>query len=218
MSTTNFRELVAKNAHSVMICATCLSEVAEGDLPQPGWVGSRYEPCEGILFVMQNPGAAPKNYKEERDSCMQTELLLFKNSNTLAAYERLAQVFLEDATGRNKWKQPWKKWSHPVSKIVSDPQEMAWLNVVKVRTKGNAALSLSQVRHGISHHLTVEIESLNPALVVTIGKDAQISVAEISGKLKNSFVTASLHGMSPSNADADKVKSTWQNLRNGQKP
>ncbi len=216
---TDLRELIAKNAYSVMTCPNCVAGAPEGDLPQPGWVGSKYEATKGIVFVMQNPGKAPMYYGTGRDAEMRDELRLFSNSGTLTSYERLSLAFMSDAIGANSCRKPWPKWTHPVKKIVDDPQQIAWLNVVKFRTidvvggsEKNAPLSDTQVHHGVSDHLTREIETLNPAIIVTIGGDAYSAVSGIKRVLKGSFVIEKLHGMSPSEADAERVRTTWKSL------
>lgn len=222
MDTDNFRELVAQNAHNVMTCAICIAEAPVEDLPQPGWLGNDYEPGKGIVFVMQNPGKAPFNYGPGRDAEMRKELRTFSDSGTLHDYERLSQAFLRDANGTNSWRKPWPKWTHPVSKIVENAQQMAWLNVVKFRTiatvngnEKNAPLSDAQVRHGINNHLIKEIETLNPAIVVAIGSDAFSAVSEIKRTLRGTFTVEKLHGMSPSEIDAQRVKMVWKSQVKG---
>jgi hypothetical protein len=170
-----FRRAVVEAAAVVMRCSYCSSHAPEGDQPQPGWVGSQYLPGRGVVVLLQNPGAAPADYGTEREATVQRLLREFTANPSIATHERLMGFMFADMAGENGG-PPWARWTHPVSKLVTDREQLAWMNVVKFRTPGtsrkDAPVTGDAVRHGVAAHLQQELEILQPRAVVTVGNEA----------------------------------------------
>ena len=80
----------------------------------------------------------------------------------------------------------WPKWTHPVGKLFDQPSHaaedlhsipgcsrLAWMNVVKFRTKRNGAVQQKAVQHSIDSHFRREMEVLRPRAVVSVGRAAE---------------------------------------------
>ena len=177
-----FRLALVEAAAAVMRCEYCLSHAPQGDLPQPGWVGSRYIPGRGVVVLLQNPGAAPTDYGTGREASVQKLLREFAENPSDETHSRLMRFMLADMAGANGG-SPWAKWTHPVSKLVPDQERLAWMNVVKVRTPGKTRKddppTIDAARHGVSGHLQREFDILKPRGVVTIGNEARSALAEL---------------------------------------
>jgi len=179
MGTDSFFLAVARDARAVVTCERCLS--AKAGLPHPAWVGPRYVPGHGVAIVLQNPGAEPEGYDER---ALQKLLRRLEVSPPDAeAYRQYATARIKDM---KEW--PWPTWRHPVSKAIDgcfEAEEIAWLNVVYVRTptgvrgRKDQPLTGEAIQHGLWAHLKPELELLRPTAVVTIGSPAREALDQL---------------------------------------
>jgi hypothetical protein len=196
-----FWEQVAEAAARVLSCPTCQASAAgstsgrhpgERGLPQPGWVGPQFQPGTGVVIVLRNPAVADDTYGTAREQETQGRLRRFAQMSTVEAYRQFVEESIRDVVGDPAaGKRPWRKWTHPVSKVVDGylgPEQLAWLNVVRVRTpatastgRKDASVSEPAIAHGIRQHLRPELELLQPAAVVSIGSVARDAVEVIPG-------------------------------------
>ena len=86
-------------ASAVMRCEVCRRRAPAGDLPQPGWVGPEYRPGRGLVVVLQNPAAAPENYRGAREQKAQAQLREFARSPSKQAYDALMGFMLVELAG-----------------------------------------------------------------------------------------------------------------------
>jgi hypothetical protein len=197
-----FWEQVAETAARLLACPACRTGAAgpvsgrhpgERGLPQPGWVGPQFQPGIGVAIVLQNPAVADASYGLAREQQAQRRLQMFAEAPTVQAYRQFVEASIRDVLGdQAAGKRPWRKWTHPVSKVVDGylrPEQLAWLNVVRFRSPGvgdgsrkDAIVDDAAIAHGIRHHLRHELELLQPAAVVSIGSVARDAVAVIPGK------------------------------------
>jgi uracil-DNA glycosylase len=167
-------------ARAVMDCEHCRSPYRPEDLAQPGWIGNRYRPGHGVVIVLQNPAAASTKYGTHREDSVQHLLREFKAHPSIESHEQLMRFIFADMAGEDPCgrpvERPWAKWKHPISKLVSDREKLAWMNVVKFRTPGKKRkddpVTRSAARHGLTEHLQHELKILKPRGIVTIGKEA----------------------------------------------
>lgn len=175
----NFRKVWVECAASVMHCSYCCSSAAKGDRPQTGWVGREYQPGRDIVVLLQNPGVAPKTFSTQRETGAQRLLKQFSDRPGVEAYSELVDFMLADMAGTEE-NAPWAKWTHPVSKLIVNPQRLAWLNVVKFRTPGESRkddpVTSEAVLHSVSEHLPRELRALNPRAVISIGVHARTAL------------------------------------------
>jgi hypothetical protein len=196
-----FWEQVVEAAAQVLSCPTCQASATgptsgrhpgERGLPQPGWVGPQFQPSTGVVIVLRNPAVADDSYGPPREQQAQRRLHQFAQAPTVEAYRQFVEESIRDVVGDpTAGKRPWRKWTHPVSKVVDDylgPEQIAWLNVVRVRTpatsstgRKDAPVSDVAIAHGIRRHLRSELELLQPAAVVSIGSVARDAVEVIPG-------------------------------------
>jgi hypothetical protein len=148
--------------------------------------------------VLQNPAVADDSYGATRGQQAQRRLRLFAQAPTVEAYRRFVKESIRDVVGDPAaGKRPWRKWTHPVSKVVDGylhPEQLAWLNVVRFRSPAAGAgrkdtmVSDAAIAHGIRHHLRPERELLQPAAVLSIGSVARDAVEVIPGSWKRFFL------------------------------
>jgi hypothetical protein len=130
-----------------------------------------------VVILLQNPGAAPKNYGTEREASVQQLLREFSSDPTQETYTQLMRFFLADMAGE-KGGPPWAKWTHPVRKLIPDRERLAWMNIVKFRTpasgtgRKDAPVTSDDMQHG-TKHVQRELEVLKPKAVITIGSEAR---------------------------------------------
>lgn len=204
----DFWERVVAAAARVLSCPTCQTGAAgptsgrhpgERGLPQPGWVGSEFQWGTGVAIVLQNPAVADASYGTIREQYVQRRLRIFAHAPTVEAYRRFVEESIRDVIGDPAaGKRPWRKWTHPVSKVVDGylrPEQLAWLNVVRFRSpaaagagRKDAGVSDAAIAHGINHHLRPELGLLQPAAVVSIGSVARDAVAMIPGGWRRLFL------------------------------
>ena len=179
----SIRAAFAECASTTMRCSYCCSQAAvHGDRPQPGWIGSAYSPGQDIVFLLQNPAAPPCGYSSARESSAQRLLKKFADEPLEETYSELADFMLADATGLNG--EAWRLWTHPISKLIKNPDQLAWLNVVRFRTPGesrkNNPVLAGAVRHSIDVHLPHELQILKPKTIVAIGAKARKALERLN--------------------------------------
>jgi len=176
--TKAFRSETASLARSVINCQQCEGWAGKLGLPNPGWVGSGYEPGKGLIVLLQNPAIVSANYGIDRDAILQDAILKLGTSESVADYDSLVERHIDDMLGFGDANWEWPMWSGIAGKIVADrlrPAELAWLNVAKHRTAANEPLTPEQINHGLGH-LKAELRLLNPFIVLTVGAPARVAL------------------------------------------
>lgn len=212
-SEVDFRLKLVELADKVMHCPDCNSS-PNGGLPQPGWVGNRYSPRSGLVVLLQNPAAAPKDYGSPREQSIQHLLRVFRDSPSKENYENLMQLIFADMVGKDLDGWPvgrrWAKWAHPVSKLISDREKLAWINVVKCRTPGEKRkddpITRRVADHGATEHVQHELKILKPRAIIAIGKEAFSSLKMLQRLPPETALVDSLKLQGASNTKVEELR------------
>lgn len=153
----------------VVRCASCtkahsaklLRDDAE-NVPQPGYVGANYE-AHRVLLVGQNPGT-PKSLSTE-DLPYTAALRTLRDDPSEGAYEQL-RIQLESFIVR--W--PVHGNYFPLRECGLSLEDIAYTNVVRCRTLGDAAPSRALTDNCVVTHFERWLDVLAPRIVVFIGK------------------------------------------------
>ena len=168
------RPLLLESAHTefakVINCTRCnhdscpkLLRDQGNNLPQPGYVGNRYHETR-ILLVGQNPGVSTKSLSEA-DRQYATALNQLGKTESKDGYKLLSSVLDQIIP---MW--PVHKTYFPLEECGLTLAEIAYCNVVRCRTRSNAAPCASVVRECLGSHFDRWLDWLNPKAVVFIGK------------------------------------------------
>ncbi len=150
-------------------CASCtqahgaklLRDDAE-NVPQPGYVGANYE-AHRVLLVGQNPGT-PKTLSAE-DLPYTAALRALRDTPNEAAFQQL-RAQLESFIVR--W--PVHGNYFPLRECGLSLDDIAYTNVVRCRTLGDAAPSSAMTSNCVATHFERWLDVLAPRVVVFIGK------------------------------------------------
>lgn len=153
--------------------------------PQPSWIGRGYAPG-GVVFVLQNPVAPPDSDAwAARDDSLTLLLERFSAAPTTSAYHQLvAEVHLQMSGRDGRTTETWDTWTDLVGRCVwscLDPMHLAWMNVAKYRRPRRLNFRGAERKHGV-HHLRDELGVLQPRLIVTAGREAQMALQRIEGE------------------------------------
>jgi hypothetical protein len=139
-------------------------------LPQPGYVGLRYQPG-GLLFVSMNPGAGPQDGLSPDDQRQYCALQRLRDTDEAAApdaFDQLTQVLADIMPG---WKIQ-RNFVAPVLRTADlDFTQVAYINLLKWRTKASSGLARLYALSW-EHHTRDQFELLAPSRVIAIGSDA----------------------------------------------
>ena len=142
------------------------------NLPQPGYVGVNYE-SRRVLLLGQNPGVSPERFRQQ-DQTYAEALAAVADMPGPESMQRL-QCVLEDIIPT--W--PVQNKYFPLDECGLRLSEIAYLNVVRCRTKGNTAPSSTMVANCTERHFTSWLDLLQPRVVVCIGKWAHDRVGRL---------------------------------------
>jgi hypothetical protein len=139
-------------------------------IPQPGYVGPNYR-AGGLVFVSMNPGGGRTEEPTERDLRQYDALKRLRDcgeQEALASFMVLARV-LQDIMPT--WKI-YRIFVEPVLRYSGrDLSSVAYLNLLKWRTKKSSGLD-TLYRLSWEDHTRMQIELLQPSMVIAIGADA----------------------------------------------
>jgi uracil-DNA glycosylase len=166
----------------VITCTECTDSADRGilrddlfNLPQPGYVGTKYT-TGGVLLVGQNPGVSNENYKEQ-DQRYAEALATLADRPSHTSMMRLQDILTEIIP---TW--PVQNNYFPLQECNLTLDEIAYCNVVRCRTKGNAAPSKQMTATCISRHFENWLDLLQPGVVICIGKWACDQISPILQK------------------------------------
>jgi uracil-DNA glycosylase len=165
MSTTSWSAEFAK----VISCTAC-SRATDGNLlrdedenvPQPGYVGGNYWKRR-IALVGQNPGT-PKTL-ELQDKPYTAALRSLRDAPNEAKYLELhsvLQAFIPQWPVHGNY--------FPLAECGLSLQDIAYFNVVRCRTGGDAKPGINTVNNCLRNHFGRWLDNLAPRVVVFIGK------------------------------------------------
>ncbi len=152
----------------VISCTACpatgkLLRDAGENVPQPGFVGNRYERTR-VLLVGKNPATPPLALSRE-DQVYTHALRALRDQPTaesLDAVRRVTRTFMES------W--PIKQKHFSLEEFGLGLDDIAFCNIVRCRTQGNAPLPVTFARTCADRHFADWLDALKPAVVVFIGK------------------------------------------------
>jgi uracil-DNA glycosylase len=164
MSTTSwpaeFARVIACNACTRATDGNLLRD-AEENVPQPGYVGTRYW-TRRVLLVGQNPGT-PKTL-EVQDRPYTLALRRLRDTPTEAIYKELNSVL-------QQFIPQWPVGNYfPLEESSLTLEDIAYFNLVRCRTRGDAKPGINTVTNCLRAHFGRWLDQLSPRVVVFIGK------------------------------------------------
>jgi len=133
------------------------------NVPQPGFVGSAYTE-KRVMFIGQNPGVSPERSRTDDTRLAELLLELAKDPGT-EPYAEL-RAFLADFM--DKWAITQRYL--PLRSFGLSLDEIAYLNVVRCRTRQNIAIPKAMTARCAQLHLERWLDTLQPKVVVFLGK------------------------------------------------
>ncbi len=133
------------------------------NVPQPGYVGGRYENSR-VLFVGQNPGISRKKFHNQ-DREYADALCVLARHPTPETYGSVCAI-LEGIM--NSW--PVNMKHLPLVECSLCLEDIAYLNVVRCRTESDSKPSSLMIENCVSGHLGRWLDLLEPRVVVFLGK------------------------------------------------
>lgn len=163
----------------VVRCSTC-SECGvprilrdnDFNVPQPGYVGEHYEKVR-VMFIGQNPGVSPEwAYKEDRR--LADALGALARQPSPGTYRGLCSVL-------ESFMHSWSITQNylPLKACGLALEDIAYLNVARCRTSGNAGVPALMASNCIRLHLERWLDVLQPRVVVFLGKWAHDQAAPL---------------------------------------
>ena len=141
------------------------------NLPQPGYIGSNYRNT-GLLLVGQNPGTSPVRFSVQDREFADAQIALRDDTNarSLASFKGILDRIMPTWVVRTYF---------PIAECGLSLDDIAYINVVRCRTEGNAAPGSNITRACIDNHLLRWLDWLQPRVVVCIGKWAHDNIAAL---------------------------------------
>lgn len=159
---------------SCEVCDTYTSKKLLRDsvenIPQPGYVGENHDATR-LLLVGQNPGVAPDRMLE-RDKVYTKSLRSLAKSPDIKNYNEFYRVVIDFVP---EW--PVNRNYFPLEECGLTLDDIAYCNIVRCRTEGNATPSDRLAQNCINAHFRKTIQALEPRAVVFIGKWAHDQAA-----------------------------------------
>ena len=159
---------------NVIGCERCSAADVQRDaffnLPQPGFIGKNYA-AHKVIFIGQNPGTSPDHFAAE-DKLYADLLLKLRQEQDSAAYSELYE-FLQDFM--QKWQV--NKSYFPLDECGLRLEDIAYFNLVRCRTRGNA-VPIRNVTSTCMNHFLNWIKILSPAVIVCIGKNPYDGISQ----------------------------------------
>jgi hypothetical protein len=159
---TEFARVVSCTRCDKITCKKILRDTQE-NVPQPGFVGTRFSETR-ILLAGQNPGF-PNVRLVAEDRKYTAALRRLRDQTSIESFDQL-QVVLQKFVP--SWPVHGNYFPLRESGLVLD--EIAYCNIVRCRTEGNAPPSLRMASECSENHFTRWLDLLKPRAIVFIGK------------------------------------------------
>ena len=159
---------VAKEFAQVIACDVCsrnrypkLLRDNSFNLPQPGYIGANYKNT-GILFVGQNPGISQHYARDAEFAKSLIEVTQNIDAHSMAKVKNILDKMMPAWDISNKY--------FPLAECGIELNDIAYINVVRCRTEGNATPRVQITQTCISNHFVRWLDWLKPRVVVCLGK------------------------------------------------
>ncbi|MGH8598378.1 MAG: uracil-DNA glycosylase family protein [Gammaproteobacteria bacterium] len=143
-------------------CTKILRDIDE-NVPQPGFIGARFRQ-ERVLLVGQNP-AVPGPKRADKDRTYTAALRRVRDHPSIENWTKLQAVLLEFVPD---W--PIQRDYFPLEESGLTLPEIAYCNIVRCRTEGNAQPSKNMTSECADIHFARWLDLLEPRAIVFIGK------------------------------------------------
>ena len=167
---------------NVISCSKCdiytskkLLRDSQENIPQPGYIGKNYESSR-LLLVGQNPGVAP-DYMLKRDKIYTQSLRNLAATRDSQSYQNFYDVVIDFVP---EW--PVNRNYFTLEECGLSLEDIAYCNVVRCRTVGNAAPTKALIANCTSDHFLSFINAIDPKVVIFIGKWAHDNAAHLLPK------------------------------------
>lgn len=181
----NFRDSVAKHFHNLVQIPrevifgevdakyTPINLSDDSAIMFAGYVGAKYKPDHGLLLLAINPGGGGDAYTHRipEDEIFYPLLMEFKScssTNRVSAFERVNSSFIPIVQGWSLWKIL-KPTLDAAGKTLD---EVAYMNVVPYRTRGDKMPPIAARRTSWEVVIEPTLEVLKPKAIITLGKKA----------------------------------------------
>ncbi|NLE24798.1 MAG: hypothetical protein GX625_05555 [Clostridiaceae bacterium] len=161
----------------IINCEKCNSQTAsfllrdrQKNLPQPGYIGSKYQRTR-LLLIGQNPGICPPPMIVEDTKYMRALLDLAKYP-TQDNYQTLYGILLNFIPS---W--PVQRNHFPLQALGLGLEDIAYCNVIRCRTENNKKPNKNLTQNCIEEHLLSFIDLVDPSVIVFIGKWAHDQIS-----------------------------------------
>ena len=153
------------------------------NLPQPGYIGANYRKSR-VLLVGQNPGTSPDRFGAQDREFADAQITL-RDSPTAHSMRRLHAI-----NDRIMPTWPVVKNYFRLDDYGLQLDEIAYVNVVRCRTKENGVPGKRITEACIKNHFERWLDWLQPAVVVCIGKWSHDAISELleERRIPNGFV------------------------------
>ena len=140
------------------------------NVPQPGYIGANYSNTR-VLLVGQNPGTSDDYYYNYDVELANALVAVTDDSN--------AQTMAEVKNILDRIIPTWNifRTYFPLTECGLKLNDIAYINVVRCRTEGNATPGVQITRTCISSHFIRWLDWLEPRVVVCLGKWAYDKIA-----------------------------------------
>lgn len=182
-------DCIKKDFCDVVACKRCTNHDSKNllrddrkNIPQPGFVDKNYEKYR-ILFVGQNPGIPSTDDRSCKDQKYTQSIRELAKEWNVESYQNFYQLTIDFMGDWPIYKRHFQ--FHEVGLTLDD---IAYCNVVRCRTKNNAALSKTLI-HNCSEHFRASIETLKPRLIIFIGKAAyKAALDQLPDTVKSEYI------------------------------
>ena len=164
-----FRTVISCAQCDVVTCQNMLRDEG-GNVPQPGYIGASYF-GKRVFLVGQNPGISTKLFANEDRSYTQA-LRNVRDQSVVDSWQVLQETLQRFVP---QWPVSGKYF--PLVECDLTYDEIAYCNLVRCRTIGNAAPTMSMISNCGRVHFTHWLDMLKPKAVVFIGKWAMANGA-----------------------------------------
>jgi len=177
----SFAEVISCTACNQSMNKKMLRDDKE-NIPQPGFVGKNYERNK-LLLVGQNPGVAPERMLS-RDKQYTQSLRELGSKPSKESYRAFCENVIDFVP---EW--PVNRNYFPLEECGLSVEDIAYCNVVRCRTVGNAVPSKQMTSNCTKKHFLSFVQAIEPKVVVFIGKWAHDNAAQFLPKgIKYSFM------------------------------
>ena len=157
-----FAQVISCSRCDKITCKKILRD-SEENVPQPGFIGTRFSE-KRILLVGQNPGF-PNAELAPKDRIYTEALRRVRDQPSTESFGQLQTVL-------QKFVPDWPVCGNyfPLEDSGLELDEIAYCNVARCRTEGNARPSKTMAAECIKNHFCRWLELLRPRAVIFIGK------------------------------------------------